>query len=122
MSDRFALANVIEDAGIERSKAGRVVSVIVDLVEADVQASEAAVRGEITANGAATRADIAASEASVRALLANETARLDTRLQHLDAKVEQVGSRTVNRLGTLMVVLSGIIIAALRYLPPPGRG
>ncbi len=23
---------------------------------------------------------------------------------------------------TLMVVLSGIIIAALRYLPPPGRG
>jgi hypothetical protein len=122
MSDRLALANIVEDAGIERSKAERVASVIVDLVEADVQASEAAVRGEITANGAATRADIAASEASVRALLASETARLDTRIQHLDAKVEQVGSRTFNRLGTLMVVLSGIIIAALRYLPPPGRG
>ena len=122
MSDRLALAKIVEDAGIERSKAERVASVIVDLVEADVLASEAAVRGEITANGAATRADIAASEASVRALLASETARLDTRIQHLDAKVEQVGSRTFNRLGTLMVVLSGIIIAALRYLPPPGRG
>jgi hypothetical protein len=27
-----------------------------------------------------------------------------------------------DRLGTLMVVLTGIILAALRYLPPPGRG
>jgi hypothetical protein len=132
VSDRLELANAIEAAGIERAKAERVVSAIVDLVndsaatKADVQASEDAVRDEITANGAATRADIADSEASVRALLASENARLDTRIQHLDAKVEQVGSRTFNRLGTLMValmvVLTGIILAALRYLPPGHSG
>ena len=46
MSDRLALANAIEDAGIERSKAERVASVIVDAIhdnvatKADVQASE----------------------------------------------------------------------------------
>ena len=35
MSDRLALANAIEDAGIERAKAERVASVIVDLVHED---------------------------------------------------------------------------------------
>ena len=32
MSDRLALSNAIEDAGIERAKAERVASVIVDLI------------------------------------------------------------------------------------------
>jgi hypothetical protein len=156
MSDRLALANAIEDAGIERSKAERVASVIVAAIydhaatKVDVQASETAVRADIAQLAATTRADLAtmrgdlarvaattqadvqASEAairgelrteiaSVRALFASETARLDTRIERLDAKVEQIGSRTFNRLGALMVVLTGIILAALRYLPPPGH-
>ena len=60
------------------------------------------------------RAEIVA----VRSTFAGETARLDTRIERLDAKVEQIGSRTFNRLGTLMVVLSGIIIGVLHYWPP----
>jgi hypothetical protein len=36
MSDRLALANAIEEAGIERSKAERIASVIVDLVHDSV--------------------------------------------------------------------------------------
>jgi hypothetical protein len=128
MSDRLALANAIEDAGIERAKAERVASVIFDAIhdnvatKADVQASEAAIRGELRAEISQLRAELKGEIVNVRSVLASETARLDTRIQHLDAKVEQVGSRTFNRLGTLMVVLSGIIIAALRYLPPPGHG
>jgi hypothetical protein len=124
MSDRLALANAIEDAGIERSKAERVASVIFDAIhdnvatKADILASEAALRNEITANGAATRADIAA----VRSALAAEVARLDTRIGRLDAVVKAQPNAIMLRLGTLMVVLSGIIIAALRYLPPPGHG
>jgi hypothetical protein len=53
MSDRLALANAIEDAGIERSKAERVASVIVDLVhdsvatKADVQALGAELRARL---------------------------------------------------------------------------
>ena len=37
MSDRLALANAIEDAGIERSKAQRVASVIFDAIHATAQ-------------------------------------------------------------------------------------
>ena len=36
MSDRLALSNAIEDAGIERAKAERAASVIVDLIHDSV--------------------------------------------------------------------------------------
>jgi hypothetical protein len=51
MSDRLALANAIEDGGIERAKAERIASVIVDLI-----------RGSVT-----TRADVLTSEAAIAA-------------------------------------------------------
>jgi hypothetical protein len=131
MSDRLALANAIEDAGIERSKAERVASVIFDAIhdnvatKADVEASAAALRGEIVATRSELKADIQASEAvlrseigGVRGLLAGETARLDTRIERLDATVRAQPNAIMLRLGTLMVVLTGIILAALRYWPP----
>jgi hypothetical protein len=120
MSDRLALANAIEDAGIERSKAQRVASVIFDAIhdnvatKADVQVSEAAVRSQQQASEAALRGEIA----SVRALLVSETARLDTRIERLDATVKAQPNAIMLRLGTLMVVLTGTILAALRYFPP----
>ena len=117
MSDRLALANAIEAAGIERSKAERVASVIFDAIhdnvatKADVQASETAIRGEF-------RSEIA----TVRFALAAETARLNTQIERLDGTVKAQPNAIMLRLGTLMVVLTGIILAALRYLPPPGHG
>jgi hypothetical protein len=134
MSDRLALANAIEDAGIERSKAQRVASVIFDAIhdnvatKADVQASEAAIRGELRAETGAirgelaqTRTELKADQASVRALLASEIGRLDTRIERLDATVKAQPNAIMLRFGTLMVVLTGVILAALRYLPP-GHG
>jgi hypothetical protein len=112
MSDRLALANAIEDAGIERGKAQRLASVIFDAIhdnvatKADVQASEAALRSEIV---------------SVRSVLAAETARLDTRIERLDAKVVLTGHQLLTQLGGLMVVLTGVLFAALHYWPP-GHG
>jgi hypothetical protein len=120
LSDRLALANAIEDAGIERTKAERVASVIFDAIhdnvatKADVQASEAAIRGELRAEIATVRSEIAA----FRVTMAGETARLDTRIERLDAKVEQMGARTFNRLGGLTVVVATLLFAALHYWPP----
>jgi hypothetical protein len=138
MSDRLALANAIEDAGIERSKAQRVASVIFDAIhdnvatKADVQALGAELKAAITAQVGSMRvelkSDIAASDAalrgeivSVRSLLASETARLDTRIERLDATVKAQPNAIMLRLGTLMVLLTGIILAALRYWSP-GHG
>ena len=87
MSDRLALANAIEDAGIERAKAERVASVIFDAIHDNVatkaeQASEATIRGEL-------RGELG----SMRALLATEPARLDTQ-EAADAAVEEAAIRT----------------------------
>lgn len=120
MSDRLALANAIEDAGIERGKAERVASVIFDAIhdnvatKADVQASAAALRADIQASEAALRNEIV----GVRSMLAAEVGRLDTRVERLDAKVEQTGSRTFNRLGALTVVVATLLFAALHHWPP----
>jgi hypothetical protein len=109
MSDRLTLANAIEDAGIERAKAERIASTIVDLIhdnvatKADVQVSEAAVRTDLQA---------------FRATVASEIARLETRIERLDGKVEQTGSRTFNRLGALVAVVATLLFAALHVWPP----
>lgn len=94
MSDRLALSNAIEDAGIERAKAERMASVIVDMIreqsatKSDVQSSEARLRSEI----AAVRADLALVE-----------------------------HRLLTRLGGVVVVAVGVLFAALHYWPP-GHG
>jgi hypothetical protein len=125
MSDRLALANAIEDAGIERSKAERLASVIFDAIhdnvatKADVQASEAVLRHELAAQIGGLRAELKSDIMGVRSVLASEIGRLDTRIERLDATVKAQPNAIMLRLGTLMVVLTGIILAALRYLPPP---
>jgi hypothetical protein len=99
---RLALANAIVDAGIERAKAERVASTIVDLIHDAVatKADVAAVRTDLKADIAAARADLHATE---------------SRLKGENALVEH---RMITRLGGLVVVAVGIILAALRYLPP----
>jgi hypothetical protein len=145
MSDRLALANAIEEAGIERSKAERVASVIVAAIydlaatTADVQASEAAVRADVAELSAAMRADLAtlrgdvnrpgsAAQADVQAVrgevgaLRGEVqakfASIDSRVERLDAKVAPIVRQLLLGLGSLMVVLAGLLFAALHYWPP----
>jgi hypothetical protein len=113
MSDRLALANAIEDAGIERGKAERVASVIFDAIhdnvatKADVQASEAAIRGDLRTSEAGLRHDVQSSEA-----------RLNAQVTAVRADLTLVEHRLMTRLGGLAVVLSGIIIAVLHYWQP----
>lgn len=89
MSDRLALANAIEDAGIERAKAERVASVIFDAIHDNV----------------ATKADVQSSEAGLRQEIASvriELAQMEHRL-------------TRNGVGGLVVAV-GIILTAMRFL------
>ena len=91
MSDRLALAHVIEDAGIPRDKAEAVATAIARFVE----------------GSAATKADLDRVEASLKADIAR-----------LDGRIDLVEHRLMTRLGGLMVVLAGLLFAALHMWPP----
>ena len=127
MSDRLALAHVIEDAGIPRDKAENVATAIARFIEgsaaatADVQASETALRADIQA----LRGDVHTFEAAIRhdvqaadAALKTDIAGLRTDLVRLDAKAEMLAARTFNRLGALVAVVAGLLFAALHLWPP----
>ena len=47
-----------------------------------------------------------------------DIAGLRTDLVRLDGKVEQISQRTFNRLGTLVVVVAGLLFTALHVWPP----
>lgn len=102
MSDRLTLANAIENAGIERGKAERVASAIVDLIHDSVatKADIAALRSDLKGDIAAVRTDVVAAR--------GEAALIEHRL--------------LTRLGGLMVVVAGALFAALHYWPPVGHG
>ena len=101
MADRLTLAHAIEDAGIERTKAERVASVIFDAIHDNV----------------ATKQDIAAVNARidlVRADLAALEQRLAVRFEQTERRIDGM----VTRLGALVVVVAGLLFAALHYWPP----
>jgi hypothetical protein len=102
MSDRLTLANAIEDAGIERAKAERVASVIVDIIHDTV----------------ATKADISELRGEIHqaeTTLRGEIRQVETGLRGEMALIEH---RLLTRLGGLAVVLAGLLFAALHYWPP----
>ena len=75
-------------------------------------------RTEIMTNGGATRADVTTLRAEVKADIAAVRTELKAEIAAVRAELTAQPNAIMLRLGGLMVVLGGIIIAALRYLPP----
>jgi hypothetical protein len=138
MSDRLTLAHAIEDAGIERAKAERVASAIVDMIHDEVatKVDIAEVRGDLRGAESALKADIAALRgdlrgidaalksdiATVRGDLRGGDAALNADIAAVRADLTLVEHRMLTRLGGMVVVAVGIILAAIRYLPAVGHG
>ena len=116
MSDRLALTEAIEAGGIERAKASRIASVIFDAIhqnvatKADLQASEASLRAEMQGGFARIAGSLGETDGKI--------ARQDVAIERLRSSLRELESRLLLRLGSLMVVLTGVILAALRYWPP----
>jgi hypothetical protein len=129
VSDRLALANAIEDAGIERAKAERVASVIFDAIHDNVatKADLQVMGSELKADVQAVRADVQRLEAGLHAVKADvqvlktDVQALTVDVQGLRAEIALVEHRLLTRLGGLTVVLLGILFAALHYWPPGMR-
>jgi hypothetical protein len=98
-TDRLTLARTLEDAGIARDGAEKVASAIFDAIHDNV-----ATKADIAALQSATKADMVAVRGDLAALE-----------QRLERKIDQVEYRLITRLGGLMVVLTGILFAALRF-------
>jgi len=92
------------------------------LPQEQAEAVTLAIHAGVT-GGVATRADTEALRGDVR--------RLDTRIDALDTKMDGLGDRLdaridaqsdriVLRLGVVIAATAAALLAALRYLPPPG--
>ena len=130
MTDRLSLTNALADANIDRQKAERIATEIFDAIHdnvatrQDLQNVEAALRVDIAAVETALKADIAAVEtalkadiAAVETALKADIAAVRAELREVELSLEAKVDRTVVRLGSLIVILAGVILAAIRYLP-----
>jgi hypothetical protein len=102
MSDRLALAHAIEDAGISREQAENIATAIARFVE----------------GSAATKADVDRVEAALKADIAEVRHEIAQVRTDLTARIDLIEHRLFTRLGSLAVVLSGLIVAAMHYWPP----
>ncbi len=91
MSDRLSLANALADAKLDRAAAERIATEIYDAIHHNV----------------ATKTDLEL----LRTALKGD-------IRELKNELELVEHRLMMRLGSLVVVVAGLLFAAIRYLPP----
>src|SRR5579875_609486 len=111
MTDRLSLTNALADANIDRKAAERIATEIFDAIRENV----------------ATKADLSELRTELKADIAelgNRIALLRTELKGdiaaLGNRIDLVERRLLTRLGSLVVVLAGLLFAALHYWPPHG--
>jgi len=123
--DTLRLARRLEGAGFSPQQAGDTAEALAEAmsgaelattadivgVRTELKAEIAALRGELKAEIAALRSELKAEIAAVRAEIA--AARSE-----LKADIELLRRDITIRLGSMLVVAVGILLAAMRYLPP----
>lgn len=102
--DTLKLARRLEGAGFPPKQTG-------DTAEALAEAMSGA---EL-----ATEADIASVRTEIAALRAELKAEIAALRTELKAEIELLRRDLTIRLGGMIIVAVGIILAAIRYLPPP---
>jgi hypothetical protein len=102
MTDRLSLANALAEAKIDRPAAERIATEILNAIHDNV-----ATKGDLQAVRTELKADIAAVKAELKADIAAVKAELKADI-----------AAVVVRLGSLVVVVAGLLFVALRYLPP----
>ena len=101
--DTLKLARRLEGAGFPPKQAG-------DTAEALAEAMSGA---EL-----ATTADITGLRTELKAEIAALRAELKAEIAALRAEIELLRRDLTIRLGSMMIIAVGIILAAIRYLPP----
>jgi hypothetical protein len=135
VTDRLSLANALAEAKIDRVAAERIATEIFEAihdsvatkadlqavetaVKSDLRAVEAAMKSDLRAVEAAMKGDLRAVEAAVKSDLHAVEAALRGEMAALHAEMALLEHRLLIRLGSLAIVVAGLLFAALRYLPP----
>ncbi len=106
MTDRLSLANALAEAKIDRPAAERIATEIFDAIHDNV-----ATKTDLDQLRAATKTDLDQLRAATKADL--DQLRAATKQDLLELE-----HRLTVRFASVMVVLLGVLFAALRYLPP----
>jgi hypothetical protein len=118
--DTLKLARRLESAGFPPRQAGDTAEALAEAMagaELATTANLAELRVELKAEIAAVRAELRAEIASVRTELAALRAELKAEITAVRAQIELLRRDITIRLGSMIVVAVGVLLAAIRYLP-----
>jgi transcriptional regulator NrdR family protein len=105
MVDRLSLTNALADANIERQKAERIATEIFDAIHDNV----------------ATKQDLQHAVSDLQHAVSELEQRMLPRFAELEQRmlfrIAELEHRLTLRFASVMVVLTGIVLAAIRYLP-----
>ncbi|HUB44923.1 MAG TPA: hypothetical protein VMB73_08060 [Acetobacteraceae bacterium] len=121
--DTLKLARGPEEAGMPPQMAAGTVAALAEAIGSSELATKddvSAVRADVSAVKSAVnavRAEIAAAESRLMAVIAAFKADVDRRFEVSDAKLELLRRDMTIKLGGMLIVATGVILAALRFMP-----
>jgi Coiled-coil domain-containing protein 90-like len=116
--DTLKFARRLESAGFPPKQAGDTAEALAEAMSgAGLATSDdiASVRTEIST----LRAELKAEIVAVRSDLVAVRAELKAEIAAVRAEIELLRRDLTIRLGSMLIVAVGILLAAIRYLPPP---
>lgn len=119
-ADAEAFADAMDAATREPATKEDIGAVRSDMAEmrAELKAEIAALRTETKQEIASLRTETKQDNVSLRAEILLLSQRMDAMEKRLDARIDALGDRLMVRLGGLMVVMTGVLFAALRLSLP----
>jgi hypothetical protein len=122
--DTLKLARRLESAGFPSRQAGDTAEALAEAMAgaelataADLTALRTEVKAEIAALRVELKAEIAAVRAEIAAVRAELKAEIAAVRAEVKAEIELLRRDLTIRLGSMLVVAVGILLAAIRYLP-----
>ena len=113
--DTLKLARRLESAGFSPKQAGDTAEALAEAMSG----AELATKADVAAATTALKAEIVAVRAELRTEIAAVRTEIAAVRNELKANMELLRRDLTIRLGSMLVVAVGILLAAIRYLPPP---